>query len=81
MPPEQILAELTDLFRDVFERPDLTLTRQTTAQDVEGWDSVNHINVIVAAEMHFGVKFKTAELDEMKNVGELVDLIGQKMKR
>ena len=81
MPPEQILAELTDLFRDVFERPDLTLTRQTTAQDIEGWDSVNHINVIVAAEMHFGVKFKTAELDEMKNVGELVDLIGQKMKR
>ena len=81
MPPEQILSELTDLFRDVFERPDLTLTRQTTAQDVEGWDSVNHINVIVAAEMHFGVKFKTAELDEMKNVGELVDLIGQKMKR
>jgi len=81
MTSDEVLVELTDLFREVFERPDLTLTRESTAESVPGWDSVTHINIIVGAEMRFGVKFKAAELDEMKDVGELVDLIAKKMKR
>jgi acyl carrier protein len=78
MTSEEALVELTDVFREVFERPDLTLTRDSTAENVPGWDSVMHINVIVGAEMHFGIKFKAAELDEMRDVGELVDLIVKK---
>lgn len=81
MTPDEVLVDLTEILRDVFDLPDLVVTRETTAHDIKEWDSVAHINVIVGAERRFGVKFKTAELDEMKDVGELVDLIARKKNR
>jgi acyl carrier protein len=81
MTEDQILAEFTDILRDLLDQSHLTLTRDTVASDVEGWDSVNHINIVVAAEMRFGIKFRTVELDEIHNVGEFVDLIAQKLRR
>ncbi len=81
MTNDEILAELTEIFRDVLDKPDLQLTRGTTAHDIDGWDSVNHINITVAAEMRFGVKFRTAELDDMGDVGDLVDLIARKLSK
>ena len=75
MTEQQILDALTEIFRDVFDNPKLVITPQTTAEDIKDWDSVNHINIIVAAESRFNVKFKTAEIEELKNVGELVHLI------
>ncbi len=81
MTSDQILTDLTDLLRDVLDIPDLVLSRDTTAADVKGWDSVNHINIVVGAEMRFGVKFRTAELDEIHNVGELVELIARKLNK
>ena len=52
---------------------------QTTAENVEEWDSFNHINIVVAVEARFGVKFLTAEIEELKNVSDLVDLIWKRM--
>ncbi len=78
MTKEEIMMALTDIFRDVFDDPSLTLTRETTADDVEAWDSYNHINLVVATEMRFGIKFQTAEIEALKNVGGFVDLIAGK---
>ena len=74
----QILEELTEIFRDVLNNGSLTLAPETTAADVPDWDSFNHINIVVAAELRFGIKFKTAELEKLRNVEEFVTLIEQK---
>jgi acyl carrier protein len=73
-----IIDRVTDTARMIFDNDDLVLTRGTTAQDVEGWDSLTHINLIVALEREFKIKFTTAEVTGMKNVGELSDLIARK---
>jgi acyl carrier protein len=75
MTEADIYAGLTAIFRDIFDDETITLTPETTADDVEGWDSFNHINLIVSAEAKFGVKFKSAEVEELKNVDEFVQLI------
>jgi acyl carrier protein len=79
MDDSQILEQLTDIIRDVLNNETLTLTPETIAADVPEWDSFNHINIVVAAEVKFGIKFKTAELEQVRNVGEFVALIGQKL--
>jgi acyl carrier protein len=75
----EILEKLTDIFHDVFSDDSLVLAPQMTADDVEEWDSFNHINIVVATETRFGIKFKTAEIEKLKNVGEFVELISQKL--
>jgi acyl carrier protein len=72
---KQIIDALTEIFRDVFDDPTLVIGPDTTAEDIEGWDSVAHINIVVAAEIRFNVKFKTSEIEELKNLGEFVSLI------
>ena len=79
MQDEQIYAELTEIFRDVLDDDTLVLRPDLTANDVEEWDSFNHINLIVAVEQRFGIKFQTAELEGMLNVGHLVDLVRKKL--
>lgn len=79
MTDEQILAALTDICRQVFADDSIVMTLDTTAEDVEGWDSFNHINILVAVEMRFGIKFHTAEVEELRNVGQLVQLIRAKV--
>jgi acyl carrier protein len=69
------MSTLTEVFRKVLDDPGITLTPQTTADDVEGWDSLNHIIIVVEIERRFGIKFQAAEMEELKNVGELVELI------
>jgi acyl carrier protein len=76
-----ILVKLTDIFREVFDDDTLTITPDTTADDIARWDSFNHINIIVGTEMRFGVKFQTAEIESLKNVGELVNLIAARSTR
>jgi acyl carrier protein len=71
-------ARVNTIFRDLFDDPGLTVTRQTTAQDVEGWDSLSHIDLIVAIEKEFAVRFTTAEVTGMKSVGDLYDLVARK---
>jgi len=79
MDDSQILQQLTEIIRDVVNNETLALTPETVAADVPDWDSFNHINIVVATEAKFGIKFKTAELEQLRNVGEFVALIKQKL--
>jgi acyl carrier protein len=76
---DDMLPQVRDIIADVLDQPDLQVTRATTADDVEGWDSFNHINIVVAVESHFGIKIHTAEIEELRNVGELIDLVEKKL--
>ena len=75
MTPEAILPLLTEIFREVFDEPALTLTAATTAADVPGWDSMAHITIVVEAERRFGIKFHTSEIESLHNVGDFMSLI------
>lgn len=75
MPVPPTLDQLTGIFRDVFALPDLTVGRATTAADVPGWDSLKHIDLIVAIEDEFDFRFKSSELGGLADVGALVDII------
>lgn len=77
MATPEILETLNHLFQDIVDDPNVVLKRATTAQDVEDWDSLNHITFIVAIEKHFKVKFTSAEIRSWKNVGEMCDAIAQ----
>ena len=79
MTREEILAQVTDLLRDLLDNDALELTFETSAGEVDGWDSVTHVSLLVAVQQHFGVKFRTAELEGLRNVGHLVDLILTRM--
>ncbi|MBD8730078.1 acyl carrier protein [Pseudomonas sp. CFBP 13710] len=74
-----VLHELTHLFRDLFDDEGLVLSSDTTADQVEGWDSQMHVMLIVAAEQRFGIKFRTAELESLRNVGQFTQLIESKL--
>jgi acyl carrier protein len=75
---DEVLERLTEVFRSMFDDPSIQLAATTTADDVDGWDSLMHINLIVAIEKEFRVKFATAEVTLLKNVGDLVELIHRK---
>jgi acyl carrier protein len=76
---EAIQHRLTDIFRTVFDESDLQLTRDMTAADVPAWDSLSHITLIVAVEREFGIRFTTAEVAALMNVGDLADLVQKKL--
>lgn len=75
MTESEILLALTQVFRDVFDDDDIVLTPETTADDIDGWDSQAHVLLIVAAEQRFGIRFRTAELESLRNVGQFAQLI------
>lgn len=72
---EEIFRKLDEIFQDVFDDETIHVTDATTADDVEDWDSLEHINLVVAIENEFGIKFNMGEVTTMKNVGEMVDKI------
>ena len=75
---DAIWSRLTDIFRDIFDDDDITLQPETTAADVEDWDSITHIQLLVAVEKAFNVRFNTGEVAKLENVGEMVDLIARR---
>ncbi|MBO4901881.1 MAG: acyl carrier protein [Lachnospiraceae bacterium] len=75
MERNEIYARLNEVFRDVFDEEDLTVTDETTAADVDGWDSHMHITLIDAVEEEFDIRFDMRTVVKMKNVGEMVDEI------
>lgn len=79
MTEAEILSALHPIFQDVFDDDDIVLGLETTAKDIEGWDSLAHVNLVVAAEQHFRIKFRTAELESLRNVGHFVELISKKL--
>jgi acyl carrier protein len=75
---QDILNDLLEVFVDVFEDEDISITSQTAASDIEEWDSLNHIQLIVAIEKKFNIRFQSREIQSWKNVGEMIECIAQK---
>ncbi|MCR4807594.1 MAG: acyl carrier protein [Lachnospiraceae bacterium] len=79
MSREEVYEKLNEVFRDVFDREDITVNDATTAADVEGWDSLIHITLMDAVEEEFDIRFDMKTVVKMKNVGEMVDYIISKI--
>ena len=75
------LTQLQEVFRRIFDDEALTISRETTAQDIEAWDSVQNVTLMLDVETDFKVRFSTSEMAYLKNVGDLVDLIEKKQKK
>ncbi len=75
---DKIIERLNEVFQNVFDDEDITVDRDTTADDIEDWDSLEHIRLIAAVEREFGVKFSMKEVSSMKNVGEMIDIIAER---
>jgi acyl carrier protein len=79
MTQSEVLERLQKIIGQVVGNDKLTLNSSTTADKVPGWDSFNHINIIMGAEMEFGIRFNVAELESLKNVGDFVSLIEKRL--
>lgn len=75
MTREEVYVTLNEVFRDVFDDESIEVNDGTTSEDIEDWDSLEHINLIAAVEQEFGMKFNMGQVVTMKNVGEMVDII------
>lgn len=73
-----VITELEPIFRDVLDQPGLNLTAESNASNVDDWDSLSHVNLVVAIEKQYRIKFALGELQELKNVGDMADLIIRK---
>lgn len=78
MGSESTIDTVRDIMTDVFDLDELSIDRDTTADDVDEWDSLSHIRLMVAIEREFGIKFKNSEIASLTNVGDLVDMIAAK---
>ena len=78
MDKNQILEEVQEIFREVLDNEEIVLANETTADDIEEWDSLTHIQLIVAIEKHFNIKFTSKEILSWQNVGEMIDCISTK---
>ena len=76
---ETKLTELTNIFKEIFDRQDIVLTNLTTAADIDGWDSITHISLIIAIEEHFGIRLTTSEIANLQHVGDMLELISKKL--
>ena len=74
-----LLPEVQEIFRDVLDQPDLVITRESNASTVDDWDSLSHINLITAISKRYKIKFALGELESLKNVGEMLDLMQTKL--
>lgn len=75
MTREEVFERLNAVFQDVFDDEEITVNEETTSEDIEDWDSLEHINLVNAVEQEFDIKFTMAQVVGMKNVGEMVDVI------
>lgn len=75
MTREAAYEKLNEVFRDVFDDEEIVVNDATTSNDIEDWDSLEHINLIAAVEQEFGMKFSMGQVVTMKNVGEMMDII------
>ena len=75
----ETFEQLNSVFCRVFDDNDIKITPETTANDIDGWDSLSHVNLVVAIEKHFGVKFRSSEIMKWKNVGQMHESIKEKL--
>jgi acyl carrier protein len=76
---EGIQEGLTEIFHDIFDDDTIVLHRELTAKQVEGWDSLTNVRLLLTAERKFGIRISAAEAGQLKNVGELMDLLQAKL--
>ena len=76
-----IIQDIEPVFQDVLDQPDLRLTRDSNASNVEGWDSLAHVNLVMGIEKRYKIKIALGELQDLKNVGEMADLIARKLQK
>lgn len=76
---DNVLAELQEIFRDVLDQPDLVITRDSNASTVEDWDSLSHLNLVMAIQQRYKIKFALGELQDLKDVGGMIDLMEEKL--
>ncbi len=79
MTREEVLSSVQDIFRDIFDDQLLEITDATSAEDIEDWDSMNHLNLVSAIEKKFSIRFALGELQTLNNVGAMIDLMMQKI--
>ncbi len=72
---ESVIRELDPIFQDILDQPELRLSPESNASNVDGWDSLAHVNLVTAIEQHMRIRFALGELQALKNVGEMADLI------
>ena len=75
----EIARKIEEIFRDFFDDDKINITDEMTADEVEEWDSISHIGLVLAVEKEFGVQFTTFEMSNFENVGELISLVGEKL--
>ena len=75
----EIVSKLTNIFRNVFSNDSLVLTNELTANDIVQWDSLSHMLLITEIESSFSIKFKLKDLNKMRNVGDMIDIISSKL--
>lgn len=75
---KEVIAQFQEIFIDVLDEDDIVLAAETTADDIDEWDSLTHVQLIVAIEKHFKVKFTVAELEEYKDVGAMCKAVAEK---
>ena len=80
MTREDVLYNVQEIFRDIFDEHDMVIENKTNSDDVEEWDSLNHINLVSAIEKEFKIKFALGELMSLKDVGAMIDLMMVKLK-
>ena len=78
MPHEEIMKKIGEIFREEFDDDSLVITEQTSAKDIEDWDSLMNINLIAAMEDTFGIRFALKEVSDMQCVGDAADIIERK---
>jgi acyl carrier protein len=76
---DNLLEELQPIFRDILDQPNLIITRESNASTVEDWDSLAHVNLVTAIEKRYKIRFALGELQELKNVGDMIDLMKTKL--
>jgi acyl carrier protein len=76
----EIVKKVTEIFRDVLDNGKIVLKDETTANDIAEWDSLNHIQLVVAIEKQFKIRFASGEIQRWKNVGEMIDSLSAKIK-
>jgi len=79
MERNEILKRVEEIFREELEQEDIVLSDETTADDVDGWDSLSHVQLVAAMEEAFGIEFKSREILSWDNVGDLIDSIEKKV--
>jgi acyl carrier protein len=80
MTREELFDGVQDIFREIFDEDDIVIEDKTSSDDIEEWDSLNHINLVSAIEVEFKIKFTLGELMTLKDVGAMVNLIVEKLK-